>query len=60
MQHAIVRIPAPHVNSVRSCYIRHQLKAAATKPMAANEGEKLEQAEKAKLDKLLEKNPCDM
>ncbi|KJB86417.1 hypothetical protein AZ66_19000 [Paenibacillus sp. E194] len=36
------------------------LKVAATKPMAANEGEKLEQAEKAKLDKLLEKNPCDM
>ncbi|MGG0814576.1 hypothetical protein [Paenibacillus alvei] len=36
------------------------LKTAATKPMAASEGEKLEQAEKAKLDKLLEKNPCDM
>lgn len=36
------------------------LKTAATNPTGANEGEKLEQAEKAKLDKLLEKNPCDM
>ncbi|WP_430111025.1 hypothetical protein [Paenibacillus sp. B1-33] len=36
------------------------MKTAAAEPKAMSEGDKLEEAEKTKLDKLLEKNPHDM